>query len=90
MASDHRPPGRTASAWTLWLWKTLRSSAIVAGLEVATAGELLVNGDRYNETPANHRDMGMVFQSYSLFPNLTVSENIDYGLQCARVDSDKP
>jgi len=62
---------------------------IVAGLEVATSGELLLNGDRYNETPANHRDMGMVFQSYSLFPNLTVSENIDYGLRARKVDSDK-
>jgi putative spermidine/putrescine transport system ATP-binding protein len=62
---------------------------IVAGLEVATSGELLVNGERYNETPANHRDMGMVFQSYSLFPNLTVAENIDYGLRVRKVDSDK-
>jgi len=62
---------------------------IVAGLEVATAGELLVNGDRYNETPANARDMGMVFQSYSLFPNLTVSENIDYGLRARKIDSAK-
>lgn len=62
---------------------------IVAGLERATAGELLVNAERYNETPANHRDMGMVFQSYSLFPNLTVSENIDYGLRVRKVDSDK-
>ena len=62
---------------------------IVAGLEVATSGELRVNSDRYNETPANHRDMGMVFQSYSLFPNLTVSENIDYGLRARKVDSAK-
>jgi putative spermidine/putrescine transport system ATP-binding protein len=62
---------------------------IVAGLEVASAGELLVNGVRYNETPANERDMGMVFQSYSLFPNLTVSENIEYGLRARKVDSDK-
>lgn len=62
---------------------------IVAGLEVATAGVLLVNGDRYNETPANARDMGMVFQSYSLFPNLTVSENIDYGLRARKIDSAK-
>jgi len=60
---------------------------IVAGLEIATGGELLLNGERYNETPANHRDMGMVFQSYSLFPNLTVSENIDYGLRVRKVDS---
>ena len=62
---------------------------IVAGLEVATFGELFVNGERYNETPANERDMGMVFQSYSLFPNLTVSENIEYGLRARKVDPDK-
>ena len=62
---------------------------IVAGLEVATEGELLLNGERYNETPANRRDMGMVFQSYSLFPNLTVAENIDYGLRVRKIDSDK-
>jgi len=60
---------------------------IVAGLEVATAGDLLVDGVRYNETPANDRDMGMVFQSYSLFPNLTVSENIEYGLRARKVDA---
>jgi putative spermidine/putrescine transport system ATP-binding protein len=60
---------------------------IVAGLEVATSGELFVNGNRYNETPANARDMGMVFQSYSLFPNLSVAENIEYGLRARKIDS---
>lgn len=60
---------------------------IVAGLEVATSGELLVNGLRYNDTPANARDMGMVFQSYSLFPNLSVAENIEYGLRARKIDS---
>jgi len=62
---------------------------IVAGLEVATSGELLVNGSRYNEVPASERDMGMVLQSYSLFPNLTVAENIDYGLRARKIDGDK-
>jgi len=62
---------------------------IVAGLEVATSGELLVNGSRYNEVPASERDMGMVFQSYSLFPNLTVAENIDYGLRARKIDAEK-
>jgi len=60
---------------------------IVAGLEVATSGELLVNGQRYNDTPANARDMGMVFQSYSLFPNLSVADNIEYGLRARKIDS---
>ena len=62
---------------------------IVAGLEVATSGDLLVNGDKYNDVAANARDMGMVFQSYSLFPNLNVSENIEYGLRARKVDSSK-
>lgn len=58
---------------------------IVAGLEVATSGDLLVNGERYNGVAANARDMGMVFQSYSLFPNLSVSENIEYGLRARKI-----
>ena len=53
---------------------------IVAGLETASYGDLFINGVRYNDTPVNERDMGMVFQSYSLFPNMTVAENIDYGI----------
>jgi putative spermidine/putrescine transport system ATP-binding protein len=60
---------------------------IVAGLEVATSGDLYVNGERYNEVAANARDMGMVFQSYSLFPNLNVSENIEYGLRARKIGS---
>ena len=59
---------------------------IVAGLETADSGSLLVNGVRYNETPVNERDMGMVFQAYSLFPNMTVAENIDYGLRARKMD----
>jgi len=58
---------------------------IVAGLEYSTAGSLTVNGVRYNETPAHQRDMGMVFQSYSLFPNLNVTENIEYGLRARKM-----
>ena len=58
---------------------------IVAGLEHASAGNLTVNGVRYNETPAHQRDMGMVFQSYSLFPNLDVTENIEYGLRARKI-----
>ncbi len=62
---------------------------IVAGLEVADSGQLLVNGEKYLEVPANQRDMGMVFQSYSLFPNMTVAQNIEYGLRARKVDSAK-
>ena len=62
---------------------------IVAGLETADSGSLMVNGVRYNETPVNQRDMGMVFQAYSLFPNMTVAENIDYGLRARKMDFPK-
>jgi putative spermidine/putrescine transport system ATP-binding protein len=62
---------------------------IVAGLETETAGDIFVNGVRFNLTPAHERDMGMVFQSYSLFPNMTVSENIQYGLRARKIDSKK-
>ena len=60
---------------------------IVAGLETATSGDLRVNGVRYNDTPVQDRDMGMVFQHYSLFPNLNVSENIEYGLRARKLNS---
>jgi len=60
---------------------------IVSGLEDASSGDLFVNGIRYNDTPANARDMGMVFQSYSLFPNLNVFENIEYGLRVRKIKS---
>lgn len=59
---------------------------IVAGLESADSGKLLVNGSDIQSMPASHRDMGMVFQSYSLFPNMTVAENIEYGLIARKLD----
>ena len=62
---------------------------IVAGLEEADDGDLRVNGVRFNQTPVNDRDMGMVFQAYSLFPNMTVAENIDYGLRARKMDLPK-
>ena len=62
---------------------------IVAGLESADSGSLKVNGVSYLAKPANERDMGMVFQSYSLFPNMTVAENIEYGLRVRKIDSIK-
>ncbi len=53
---------------------------IVAGLEVATAGRVFIGGEEVTPLPANARDVSMVFQSYALFPHLTVSENVAYGL----------
>ena len=53
---------------------------IIAGLDRQDSGEVLVDGMDISNTPANRRNMGMVFQQYSLFPNLTATENIAFGL----------
>ncbi|MEV6903455.1 ABC transporter ATP-binding protein [Amycolatopsis sp. NPDC051372] len=54
---------------------------VLAGLEAVDAGEVLVDGTEVVGVPANKRDMGMVFQAYSLFPNLTVRDNVAFGLR---------
>ncbi len=56
----------------------------IAGFDRPDAGQVLVDGRDLTGTPPSKRDMGMVFQAYSLFPNLTVAENVGYGLQVRR------
>src|SRR5438093_6804591 len=53
---------------------------IVAGLETQTAGRIVQNGRDISWLPPVKRDYGIVFQSYALFPNLTIAENVAYGL----------
>ena len=53
---------------------------IVAGLDNPDAGQVLVGGKSVTHLAPNKRNMGMVFQSYSLFPNLTAAENVAFGL----------
>ncbi|MDI3408022.1 ABC transporter ATP-binding protein [Streptomyces cavernicola] len=60
---------------------------IVAGFESADGGELLMDGEDITSVPAHRRDIGMVFQSYSLFPNMTAAENVAYGLRVRGVSS---
>lgn len=54
---------------------------IVSGLEEADHGAVFVAGSDYTQLPPSRRNMGIVFQSYALFPNLTVRQNIEYGLK---------
>jgi putative spermidine/putrescine transport system ATP-binding protein len=54
---------------------------ILAGLEDADSGRILVGGKDVADLPVNRRDMGMVFQAYSLFPHLTARENVEFGLR---------
>ncbi|GIE74552.1 ABC transporter ATP-binding protein [Actinoplanes philippinensis] len=57
---------------------------ILAGLEEATAGRVLVGGKDITRVPANRRGMGMVFQAYSLFPHLDALQNVEFGLRLRR------
>ncbi|MEV4350140.1 ABC transporter ATP-binding protein [Actinoplanes sp. NPDC049596] len=54
---------------------------VLAGLEDADSGQVLVDGQDITPLPANKRDMGMVFQAYSLFPHLSVVDNVRFGLK---------
>ncbi|MBB4986449.1 MULTISPECIES: ABC transporter ATP-binding protein [Streptomyces] len=54
---------------------------VLAGFERPDSGEVLVDGADITHVPANRRDAGMVFQSYSLFPNLTARDNVAFGLR---------
>ncbi|NJN84171.1 MAG: ABC transporter ATP-binding protein [Caldilineaceae bacterium] len=54
---------------------------LIAGFEFPTTGRIVLDGVEINELPPNQRDMAMVFQSYALFPHLSVFDNIAYGLK---------
>jgi multiple sugar transport system ATP-binding protein len=54
---------------------------LICGLEEATAGELLLDGQRVNEVRAADRGLAMVFQSYALYPHMTVYQNMAFGLE---------
>ena len=57
---------------------------MVAGLEPITGGDLLLDGQRMNEVPAAKRGIAMVFQSYALYPHMSVYQNLAFGLETAR------
>jgi iron(III) transport system ATP-binding protein len=59
---------------------------MVAGFEFPSAGRITLDGLEINSLPPHKREMSMVFQSYALFPHLTVFENIAYGLNVQRLD----
>jgi metallophosphoesterase (TIGR03767 family) len=59
---------------------------LLAGLEDADGGRVVVGGNDITHIPASKRNMGMVFQAYSLFPHLTVRQNVAFGLRLRGVD----
>ena len=61
---------------------------MIAGLENISSGEFLINGVRANEKSPRDREVAMVFQSYALYPQMTVYDNIAFGLTLQGVDED--
>jgi len=61
---------------------------MIAGLEDATSGDLIIDGKRVNDLDPKDRDVAMVFQSYALYPNMTVYENIRFPLKVRNIDAD--
>ena len=59
---------------------------LIAGLEPLTGGEIRIDGRRVNDVPASERDLAMVFQSYALYPHMTVAKNLSFGLENLRVE----
>jgi len=57
---------------------------MVAGFEIPTSGQIVLEGEDITEMPPNKRNVGMIFQSYALFPNMTVAQNIGFGLTVRR------
>ena len=62
---------------------------IVAGFETADTGSVLIDGKDMLPVPAARRDMGMVFQSYSLFPNMSALDNVAFGLRMRKLGTAK-
>ena len=62
---------------------------MIAGLEDITAGELMIDGELMNDVPARDRDVAMVFQSYALYPHMTVYDNMAFGLKLRKTPKDQ-
>ncbi len=61
---------------------------MVAGFETPTSGQIIVDGKDVTNLPANQRNVGMVFQAYALFPNMTIAQNIAFGPKIAKASKE--
>ncbi|MDR1519935.1 MAG: sn-glycerol-3-phosphate ABC transporter ATP-binding protein UgpC [Planctomycetota bacterium] len=61
---------------------------MIAGLEEVSRGDILIDGKRVNDLPPKQRDLAMVFQSYALYPHMTVEDNMGFSLRLAKIDKE--
>jgi multiple sugar transport system ATP-binding protein len=62
---------------------------MLAGLENVSSGDIYIGGERVNDVPTQHRDLAMVFQSYALYPHMTIAENIGYPLRVRKIEKNE-
>ena len=62
---------------------------MLAGFESVTSGDIVIGGKSINKTAPNKRNIGMVFQSYALFPHMTVADNLAYPLSVRKIPKDQ-
>jgi multiple sugar transport system ATP-binding protein len=62
---------------------------MLAGLETVSSGDLYIGDERVNDVPTQQRDLAMVFQSYALYPHMTIAENIGYPLRVRKVEQNE-
>ncbi|HTG86747.1 MAG TPA: ABC transporter ATP-binding protein [Pyrinomonadaceae bacterium] len=62
---------------------------MLAGLETVTSGDIYIQDELINDVQTQHRDLAMVFQSYALYPHMTIAENIAYPLRVRKLDKDE-
>ena len=62
---------------------------MLAGLESVTSGDIFIGDERINDVPTQQRDLAMVFQSYALYPHMSIAENIAYPLRVRKLEKNK-
>ena len=62
---------------------------MIAGLDTVSEGDILIDGRRVNDLHPSERDIAMVFQSYALYPTMTVEQNISFGMEMRKVPKDQ-
>src|SRR5467141_908711 len=81
------PPGELVALLGAFGCGKTTAMRLVGGLEEADGGRVVIAGQDVTNRPANKRDVGMVFQAYSLFPHMTAWQNVAFGLQMRKVDT---